>query len=290
MRLFLLCSITMMAFAANSLLNRAALADGAIDATLFATIRLASGAGMLALLCWGLRGGLTLGGPARLTGVLALLVYMYGFSLAYNALDAGIGALILFAMVQVTMFGFAVLKGETVQTRRWVGAGLALIGLAALLWPDDTTPISLGHAMSMALAGVAWGAYSLAGKRAEDALQATAANFVLAVPFGLVFYLLWPASTSSADATYTGIALAVTAGAITSGMGYAMWYSVLPRLSASAAAVAQLSVPVLALLSGAVLLSEMVSLRAAISATVVLAGVALSLAPTRPAKKRGSDP
>ncbi len=284
MRLFLPCLLTMTAFAANSLLNRAALAGGAIDATLFATIRLAAGGAMLALLCWALRGGLTLRGPARGIGVLALLIYMYGFSLAYTALDAGIGALILFALVQVTMFGFAVMSGEPLLPRRWIGAGLALTGLAALLWPEGAAPVSLPHAAAMALAGIAWGAYSLAGKRAEDALQATAANFVLAVPLGLAVFVLWPAPDPPVAATPSGIALAITAGAVTSGMGYAMWYRVLPQLSASAAAVAQLSVPVLALIAGAVLLGETVSLRAAGSAALVLAGIALSLAP----KKRSS--
>jgi len=289
MRLFLLCLATLMAFAANSLLNRAALAGGGIDAMQFATIRLIAGGVMLALLCGALRGGLTLRGPARVVGVLSLLVYMYGFSIAYNALDAGIGALILFALVQVTMFGFAVSSGETVQARRWVGAALALIGLAALLWPDGTARISLPHAASMALAGIAWGAYSLAGKRADDALQATAANFVLAVPLGLVFFLLWPAAGAPVEATAQGIALAITAGALTSGVGYAMWYSVLPKLSASAAAVAQLSVPVIALIAGALLLGEAVSLRAAVAAVIVLAGIALSLAPTRRAKNARSE-
>lgn len=284
MRLFLLCLMTMMAFASNSLLNRAALADGSIDATLFATVRLASGGVMLAALCWGLRGGLTLLGPARVTGVLALLVYMYGFSLAYNALDAGIGALILFAMVQVTMFGFAVLSGEPLSARRWIGAALAMAGLAALLWPGETMKVSLLHAASMAVAGIAWGAYSLAGKRADDALQATAANFVIAAPFGLIALLLLPAQTTPIETSIEGLVLAIVAGAITSGVGYAMWYSVLPKLSASAAAVAQLSVPVLAMLSGAALLNEAISLRAAVSAATVLAGIALSLSPTRPPK------
>lgn len=290
MRLFLLSLVTMMAFATNSLLNRAALADELIDATVFATIRLAAGGAMLALLCWGLRGRLTLKGPARATGVLALLVYMYGFSLAYNALDAGIGALILFALVQITMFGFAVATREDLPARRWIGAALALTGLAALMWPDGTAPISPTHAASMAAAGIAWGVYSLAGKRAEDALQATAANFVLATPLGLAFFVLWPMPDPQIVTTTEGIFLAITAGAVTSGMGYAMWYSLLPKISASAAAVAQLSVPVLALVAGAVLLSEAVTLRAALSAAIVLSGIALSLVPTRPVSKTPTKP
>lgn len=283
MRLFLLACLTMTAFAANSLLNRAAIAGGTIDVASFATIRLIAGAVTLAVLCAVLRGGLHLGGPARKTGVLALLVYLYGFSAAYDALDAGIGALILFAMVQVTMFGFAVSRQEHIPPHRWVGTGLALAGLFGLLWPGEAATISLPHAAAMALAGVAWGVYSLAGKRSADALQATAANFVLAVPVGLGVLAGWAAIDPAVPSigSLTGVGLAILAGAITSGLGYALWYTVLPSLSSTSAAVAQLSVPVIALIAGAMLLGETVSLRAAMSAATVLLGVALSLVPAR---------
>ncbi|MBY5986412.1 DMT family transporter [Roseovarius atlanticus] len=277
MRLFLLTALTMVAFAANSILNRLALARGHIDAVPFGAIRLVAGAAMLAGLCIVLRGGLRLGGPARVAGVVSLLVYMYGFSLAYTALDAGLGALILFGMVQITMFAAALLTHESLPARRWIGAGLALAGLAWLMWPGAGTPVSPAHGALMALAGIGWGVYSLAGRKSKDALQATAANFTLAAPFGLLAWLALPSPADAAPLTTYGILLAVFTGAVTSGLGYALWYTVLPSLAASVAAVAQLTVPIIALLGGIVLLNESLTVQIVLSSALVLGGVALSM-------------
>ena len=157
MRLFLLTALTMIAFAANSVLNRMALAGGSIDAASFGSIRLIAGAVMLGALCIALRGGLRLGGAGRVTGVVALLVYIYGFSAAYTALDAGLGALILFGVVQITMFAGGLIAGEATPPRRWIGAALAFAGLAWLLWPGTGPQVSVPHGLSMAAAGVGWG-------------------------------------------------------------------------------------------------------------------------------------
>lgn len=276
MRLFLLTVLTMIAFAANSVLNRMALAGGGMDAISFGTVRLMAGAAMLTLLCLMLRGRLALTGPGRLVGVLSLLVYLYGFSLAYNALDAGLGALILFGTVQVTMFTGALIRGEAMPPRRWLGAGLAFGGLIWLLWPGGAVAVSPLHGALMALAGAGWGIYSLAGQRADDALQATAANFVLGAPLVLLFWVVLP---FEAAANPRGIGLAVLSGAVTSGMGYALWYNLLPRLAAAVAAVAQLSVPIIATLGGVALLGEVVGLSFAFAAALVLGGVAISVLP-----------
>jgi drug/metabolite transporter (DMT)-like permease len=279
MRLFLLTALTMVAFAANSLLNRMALAGGGIDAMGFGTIRLVSGAVTLAVLVLVLRGGLRLGGPGRVTGVVALLVYVYGFSAAYMTLDAGLGALVLFAVVQITMFAGALVAHESVPPRRFAGAGLAVAGLAWMLWPVGAVQVSPVHAAMMAAAGVGWGIYSLAGRGGADPLRTTAANFVLAAPAGLlVGFAINPAAAMPGA---TGIALAVLSGAVTSGLGYALWYAVLPRLAASAAAVAQLSVPVIALAGGIAFLGEALSPRLALAAALVMAGVALAALPAR---------
>ncbi len=277
MRLFLLTALTMVAFAANSILTRLALAEGHIGAVPFGAIRLAAGAAMLAALCVVLRGGLRLGGPARVAGVLSLLVYMYGFSLAYTALDAGLGALILFGMVQITMFAAALATQEPLPARRWIGAALALAGLAWLMWPGAGTPVSVAHGALMALAGIGWGVYSLAGRKSKDALQATAANFTIAAPFGLLAWLILPAAPDAAALSPHGILLAILTGAVTSGLGYALWYTVLPSLAASVAAVAQLTVPIIALLGGVLLLGEALSVQIVLSSALVLGGVALSI-------------
>jgi drug/metabolite transporter (DMT)-like permease len=277
MKLFLLTALTMIAFAANSVLNRMGLTSAGMDPLHFGTIRLFAGALTLAALALVLRRGLRLTGPGRVLSVLSLIVYIYGFSIAYVVLDAGLGALILFGMVQVTMFAGAVLNRDPIPPMRWLGAGVAFAGLVWLLWPREDLSVSLFHAGMMVLAGIGWGVYSLVGRRAMDALQATAANFVIAAPIGLGLGMLRPVATDMPEPTLQGITLAVLSGALTSGLGYALWYSLIPALGAGRAAVAQLSVPVIAIAGGAVFLAEWPDFRFAVAALIVLGGVALSL-------------
>ncbi|THD84946.1 DMT family transporter [Aliigemmobacter aestuarii] len=284
MRLFLVTALAMLAFAGNSVLNRMAVAGGAIDPMAFAVWRVVAGAGMLALLVAFRRarsGGVVWAGWAgRGAGVAGLLVYLFGFSLAYAALDAGTGALILFGAVQVTMFLGALWLREDVPPRRWVGAGLAFGGLVLLLAPGQGAVPVMAAGM-MALAGVGWGFYSLAGRRAGDALAATAANFVLAVPVALTALALLPEAAEAVPASARGIVLAVLSGAVTSGMGYALWYAVLPQLGAGRGAVAQLTVPVIAAAGGAALIGEGVGWRFALASALVLGGVAWASLPAR---------
>lgn len=277
MRLALLTLLTMTAFAANSVVNRLALAGGQIGAVEFAAVRLLAGAAMLLALV-GLRaamqgGAVWPGWRGRLVGSLALLAYLFGFSWAYLALPAGAGALILFGLVQVTMFLGAVLGGEAVPGRRWFGAGLAFAGLCLLLAPGGAN-LSLPHAAAMAFAGVGWGVYSMAGRGQADALAATAWNFALALPVGLAMTL---AGSVEMAPTPTGVFLGVLSGAVSTGLGYALWYGILPGLGASRAAVAQLTVPLLAALGGSLLLSEPLTLRFALATLLVLGGVGLAL-------------
>lgn len=282
MRLFLLTALTMLAFAANSVLNRWAVGPGHIGAVEFAMIRLVAGAGMLAALVLWQRGGIAWpGARGRVAGVLGLSAYLLGFSLAYRGLDAGTGALVLFGTVQVTMFAGALMAREAVPGRRWAGAALALAGLALIAAPGTveagaTGTVAASPLVLMAGAGVGWGLYSLAGRGARDPLVATAWNFVLALPVVLPFGL---AGFAAPDAL--GVALAVVSGAVTSGLGYALWYAVLPQLGAARGAVAQLSVPVLAALGGAVLLAEPPGLRFWLASALVLGGVALASLPYR---------
>lgn len=274
MRLLALTLLTMIAFAANSLLNRAALAGAHIGPGEFATLRVLSGAFVL----WGLvvvRSGA--GGILRApdwAGIGGLVAYLIGFSYAYVQLDAGLGALILFAGVQLTMFAGALAEGERPPLFRWLGMAVSLGGLAYLAWPGAGTnlpPVSLGL---MAGAALGWGIYSLAGRRVSNPLVATASNFVYASPIVIVAAL---ASGAGSGASVKGIGLAIVSGALTSGLGYALWYRVLPALGATKGALAQLSVPVIALLGGAVLLAEPVTLRAGIASGLILGGIALGV-------------
>lgn len=279
MRFFALVALAMTAFAANSVLNRMALATDAISPTEFAGIRTLAGAVTLLFLLAVQRRRPPLIKRGRALGVVSLTIYMLGFSLAYLTLDAGLGALILFGMVQLTMFVGGLLGGERVPAARWAGAVIALGGLAFLLWPvGATAPDPLGGVL-MGVAGIGWGVYSLAGRNARDPLAETGANFVLAAPLTLVPLLL---ISGGADPGRSGIVLAIISGAITSGLGYALWYRVLPRLVPSLAAIAQLTVPVLAALGGVAFLGEAPSARFALATFLVLGGVALSVAARDP--------
>ena len=270
MRLIILVSITMLAFAANSILNRMALTESEAGAASFAALRLLSGALMLVAI-------VQMRGQAnwRLTNVagpLSLLAYVIGFSFAYLSLDAGLGALILFGGVQITMFAGALLRGESVPTVRWIGAWFAFAGLSFLMWPNGTAPVPLLGAGLMLGAALGWGIYSLLGAGAADPLGATARNFLWATPLGLLpAFFMWDGMSP------IGALLAVLSGAVTSGLGYALWYRVLPELPASVAAVAQLTVPVIALAGGIVFIGEEMTWRFLVAALMVLGGVVLSL-------------
>lgn len=276
MRLFLLTCLTMVAFSANSVLTRMALADGRIGPADFGAIRIVSAAGVLLLLVR-LRGAkLDLWRPRRWRTVLALTSYVIGFSFAYVSLPAGVGALILFGAVQVTMFAAALGSSETVATRRLVGASVAFGGLIWLMWPHGDAAPNLTGAALMVSAGIGWGAYSVLGRStARQPTAETATNFLFAVPVALVAVLL-SAETSPSVA---GVALALISGIVMSGLGYALWYAILPRMHTSTAAIAQLSVPILATTTGVVVMGEAITNRFIVATVLVIGGIALSLRP-----------
>lgn len=270
MQLFLLVALTMCAFAANSVLTRVGVASFGMDPIAFAVLRVAAGAVTLAALVM-VRGGAPFAGiMKRWRGALALAVYMFGFSFAYLTLGAGLGALILFGALQVMMFGWAVYRGQDVPAMRWFGAICAVVGLGVLLWPTDGFSVPIVGTVSMIAATAGWAAYTILGQGARDPLAASAGNFLLCLP------LVSLALLGGTDGAFTGggIVAAVVAGAVTSGLGYALWYRVLPLLPTTTAAVAQLSVPVIAVMAGVVFLAEPLSLRMVIAGALVLGGIA----------------
>ena len=281
MQLFLLSVLTMCAFAANSILTRMAVDGGHIDPAGFALVRVGAGALVLAILV-ALRGGrLPLLRRNRIGGAVSLAVYMIGFSLAYLTLDAGLGALILFGVVQITMFTYAALAGAAPTARQITGAAAAFAGLVLVLWPDgqgSTDPIGAGL---MVLAGIGWAAYTIIGRTSGDPLAATSANFLLCLPFMLIL----PAF-AGAHFSLTGLLLGALCGGVTSGLGYALWYAVLTRIDGGTAAVAQLSVPIIAILAGALLLGEPLSLTLIIATALVLGGIAWAISAKSAPKDR----
>ena len=271
LRVPLLVVFAMLAFAGNSLLCRAALSDTAIDAASFTAIRLASGALMLIVLLR-LRGVRPSSGGSWPMAAM-LFAYAAFFSFAYRDLTAATGALLLFGAVQATMIGVGLRRGERLHPVQLAGLLLAAGGLVTLLLPGLAAPPP-ARALLMLGAGVAWGVYSLRGQGAGEPIAATGGNFLRAVPFAALL-ILTAFGRESVD--YTGLFYAVLSGAVTSGLGYVLWYAALPALSATSAATIQLSVPAIAAIGGAVLLAEPVTARLLLASAAILGGIALTI-------------
>ena len=275
MKIPLLTISALVAFAANSVLCRAALGGRTIDAASFTSLRLLSGACALLLITASLNKSLPSLGrrPDKLTPALLLFLYAAAFSFAYTGLTTGTGALILFGSVQATMLAAALGSGERPHAFEWAGLVLAIVGLVYLVSPGLAAPPPLNSAL-MAVAGISWGLYSLAGRGARDPLADTTSNFVLALPLALAVNLL---ARDGAHVSAAGVTFAVLSGALASGIGYVVWYAALRGLTATRAATVQLAVPLLAAFGGVVLMSESLSLRLLIAAALILGGVALAL-------------
>jgi len=267
----LLTTLAMICFAGNSLLCRLALRGGAIDASSFTAVRLGSAALMLSLLA-------RLGNPGRShtgswTSALALFGYALAFSLAYVQIGAGLGALLLFGAVQLTMIGWGLAKGERPRSTEWFGLTLALVGLLLLTNPS-VSGSPLGGMALMLLAGVGWGTYSLRGRGATDPLRTTAANFARTVPLVLALVAI-SFLVERPHLSTPGVVAGLVSGAITSGIGYVIWYRALSGLTALQAATVQLTVPVIAALGGVAFLGEHITLRLVGAGALVLGGIAV---------------
>ncbi len=273
-RTLALTAFTMVAFASNSIFCRLALGSDSIDPASFTTVRLACGAATLWVIAALSRRGATPKPAGGWVSASFLFLYAIAFSFAYITLPAGTGALILFGCVQVTMIAWALRAGERPGRFEWAGLAIALGGLVVLTAPGLSAPSPVGSTL-MAVAGIAWGVYSLRGRAQTDPLRATARNFMRAVPFALAVSV---ATIARRDVSGRGLLLAAVSGSVASGIGYVVWYAALRGLSATRAATVQLSVPVIAAMGGVLFLSEAVSWRLAGSAVLILGGVALALA------------
>lgn len=269
-----LTTLAMLAFAANSLLCRAALAGGHADAASFTTLRLAGGAVALGLLLRA-RKSRPRGGRFGWGSAIALFVYVFGFSLAYLRIPTGVGALLMFTAVQLTMVGAGLLAGERPRPVEWAGLGLSIVGLVVLTLPGLARP-DPAAAFLMLGAGVAWGVYSLRGRQGGDAMAANAASFARALPLAVTASGV-AALLGVVRVGRVGVLLALGSGALASGLGYALWYAALRRLTATHAAIVQLSVPPLAAGGGVLLLGEHLSSRLAVASLLILGGIALAV-------------
>ncbi|MDT8446368.1 MAG: DMT family transporter [bacterium] len=276
----ILAVLSLWAFAANSILARLALRGPEINPLEFTAIRLLAGAVVLFPWAWAARGKAQSSGLNRWREPLALFLYATFFSLAYVRLPAGVGALVLFASVQSTMIGAALILGQRLGPGEWFGFGLSWAGLVYLLSPGLEAPPWLAS-INMALAGLAWGLYSVWGRGKSDPAGATARNFLAIVPLALL--LLWLSQGSGTSSLY-GKSLAAVSGAVTSGLGYLLWYFALQRLSLWTASVLQLTVPLIALIGGFLFLQETLSLRLWLSSALILGGLYLALIKKRTKK------
>ncbi|OQQ07692.1 EamA family transporter [Vibrio splendidus] len=294
MQTLMVTFITLVAFAANSVLCRWALMDQTIDPLSFSVVRILSGALTLLIL-------LTLSSQSKakselasntslytklksqfqLTSILSLLVYMFGFSFAYLELGAGLGALVLFIAVQFTMIAAHLFSGNRMSLIELGGCLMSVAGLVYLLMPTESTQApDLVSIIFMSLAGIGWGIYTLAGKKSSNALQSTTANFgfsSLVILVVLSSLVLIPNALTQVSITEQGLIYAVISGSVASGVGYSLWYYVVKKLNTVVASIAQLSVPVIATLGGVLLLSEPVTMQFIVSSTVILLGISLVL-------------
>ncbi|MBL8806101.1 MAG: DMT family transporter [Rhodospirillales bacterium] len=273
MATILLTCVALVAFAANSLLARAALADAAIDAASYTAVRMISGAAILvAVVFLRRREGAIRARPGSWISALAIFAYALAFSLAYLRLGAATGAVILFACVQGTMVLWGIARAERPHLYEIAGLAVAFAALLWLLLPRLDAPDPLGSAL-MALAGAAWGVYSVRGRGAGDPIDATAGNFVRAA---ILCLPLAAAPLFGGHASGPGLLLAVVSGAVTSGLGYVVWYRVLPHLTTTQAAAVQPAAPVIAAFGGVMLLGEPLTARLIIASAGILGGLALA--------------
>lgn len=273
----------LIAFAANSVLARMALIDGNIDSLSFTGLRLLSGAIMLALLL-SIRHLMPSQSTVKqqnkpslsLTGSLlsALFLFSYAlcFSIAYLSLETGTGALILFGAVQITMIVYQLIKGHRLVLQEWLGIVLAFSGFVYLMLPQISTPSFSGFLL-MTIAGIAWAGYTLRGKTSDDPLSDTTGNFIRSLPL-CVLLLIYIIATEH-QLTSAGILFAVISGAVTSGVGYAIWYVALKGLSATQAGIVQLLVPVIAALGGVIFVHEPITLSYVLASSMILFGILL---------------
>jgi len=268
-------SLALLAFAANSVLCRLALGDDLIDAPAFTALRLLSACLMLfiivAVQIKKTEINTAMHAKGSWTASFMLFLYAITFAYAYVSLDTGTGALILYGAVQISMILFSLVAGVRLRLLEWAGLMIAFAGLVYLVFPILSTP-SIGGILLMGLAGVAWGFYTLKGSDSAHPLMDTAYNFFRTIPLVILLAIF-----TLYDAHYSmhGIVLAVLSGAVTSALGYVIWYVALRDLSSTLAAVLQLSVPMLAALGGVVFVAEPITLRLVIASVLVIGGVAM---------------
>ena len=275
-KLFILVLLTMIAFAANSILTRLAISNNQLGPASFSFIRLVSGSIVLIIIVI-LRSGLSSiwGTKPNQASILGLSFYMVGFHFAYNSLDAGLGAIVLFGGVQLVMFTSTILSKEKTTAYNWIGMLLAMLGILILFFPTDLVlSDQVFGLLLMLLASLGWGMYSLSGRQSKDPIASTMSNFIFTIPIVSVVLILYP---DSINLSYYGILLAICSGAVMSALGYSLWYAILPLLEKPVASLVQLVVPVIALILGMIILDEKLTYLSLFSSLLIIGGISIGI-------------
>ena len=275
-RVTFLVIVSILAFTANPLLARLAVVTREMDALGYTGVRLASGALALLLILL-VQHRRANGAPLRIAGTWAgaasLFAYAITYSIAFLVVGAAVGSVILFAAVQIAILAWAIFKGDRPGPLEWAGLALAFASLVYLVSPGLVAPDPVGSAL-MIVSGLAWAAYTLIGRGSRAPVEDTAGNFIRLLPISAPLII---AGLFVQTPTTPGLVYAIVSGAISSGLGYAIWYAVLPSISRSRAAFVQLTVPALAAIGAVIFLSEPITLRLVLSSIGILGGAALAL-------------
>jgi drug/metabolite transporter (DMT)-like permease len=269
MKIFILTSLALIAFAANSVLCRLALGNNVIDASSFTIIRLLAGAIVLFCIVLFSKGKTSTTSKGNLLSSFMLFLYAITFSFAYLSLDTGTGALILFGAVQITIIIHTLLSGNKLRPLEWLGVITSFLGFIYLISPGVSSPSIIGFVL-MTIAGISWGIYTIKGQTSKNPLRDTTYNFIKTLPFITILYI---ATMTQSNYSTEGILLAIIAGGVTSGIGYTIWYMAIRGLSSIQSAVLQLLVPVIAAFSGVIFISEIITVRLTVSSILILGGV-----------------
>ncbi len=270
-----LIALSLLFLASNSIFCKLALVNNYIDAYSFTLLRLLFGAITLVLIYFYKTKKIYFSKKINWLSSFMLFSYAICFSYSFINIDAGIGTLLLFTVVQIVMVLFSLFQKEKITVQKFFGVILALFGLAYLLSPKDSFEISLFHAFLMIIAGVSWAIYTILGKKSSDSLYNTMDNFVKSLIFIVIFYILF--LPENIFITNKGLFLAFVSGSITSAIGYVLWYEVLPKMQFITAGIIQLFAPIISIVISIIFLNESLSMTLFLSATMIFIGIILTI-------------
>jgi len=274
LKLFVLICVALLFLSANSILARMAIITQNIDAFTFTFLRIISGSILLFIIYFYRKKRVDISLKKNWISGFMLFLYAICFSYSYINMLAGIGTLILFAVVQLSMILIALFYKEKMSLNKIIGIFVAFIGLVYLLYPKEDFTISYFHTFLMVISGIAWGVYSVLGKSSTSAIFNTTDNFFKASIFTLIFMLMF---ISEVHLDLYTFCLAITSGAITSALGYLLWYEILPKIEIITASVLQLLVPIIAIFLSILFLDESLTFELIVSTILILVGIFIAL-------------